>query len=1005
MAAVMSMHKLTAGQGYRYLTRHVAAGDAGLTAADSLSGYYAVSGNPPGRWYGTGLAGLGTERARLRPGDRVSEDAMAALFGRGHDPITGNPLGRPYPQFDATAAAAPGGPGAGRGRHAVVGYDMTFTVPKSVSVLWALGDEVTRREVYAAHHAAVASALEFVEARVIRTRVGQGGARQVKTAGMVAAGFDHWDTRTGDPNLHTHVVVANKVQGPDGAWRSVDGRTVHAAVVTVSELYDTLLADEVTRRLGVDWDLRARGSSRNPAFEITGIDDKLLTAFSSRSEAIHEAVQDWAEDFETAHGRAPSRVETTKARQHLTRATRPDKVVRPLADLLGGWADRARAVTGQEPLDVAAAALRGEPGRALRADDVGPEIREVLVAAVLEDVATRRSVWTTWNLGAAALRASKHLRMATPTERLTLLNEVTAAASRACVHLDDARDPDTRRVGESLFTTTELLAAEKVLLDAAEARTVAVPRQARLTGERFAGLAADQRAAIEAVCTSGRALDVLVGPAGAGKTTTLAALVGNWTDRMGPVVALAPSASAAHTLAAAIGAPAETTAKWLHESVGDGAAKRAADDAVLARALTGTPDRSRAGRMQAARAVLRERQEPWRFTRGQLVIIDEASLADTRTLATLTVQAREVGAKVLLVGDHAQRGAVGAGGAFGMLARRGPTAELTSLWRFTNPWEARASLELRRGHTAALDAYAAHGALHAGDLDTMLDTALEATAAAATGGRVAILQAVDTRTVRELNARVRADRILTGHVARDGGTTLHDGLTVSAGDRVVTRRNNRHLATPDGGYVRNGALWDVVAVDRDGTLHATPASRHSPEDGATAAVVRLPAGYVAEHVELGYATTTARSQGITVDESHTIATPGMGREDLYVAMTRGRHTNHTYVALPDDHHDCHPQTAAGPTAPTTTPAAPTPAAAARVAAPATGLVAGRDVLEQILATSHAERSATETWHDYHPDQPPPLPPLTHGGLGLSSAPRGPGLPALPAVPQLPGPSR
>ncbi len=85
---------------------------------------------------------------------------------------------------------------------------------------------------------------------MIRTRLGHGGAQQVATAGMIAAGFDHWDTRAGDPNLHTHVVVANKVQGPDGAWRSVDGRTVHAAVVTVSELYDTLLADEVTRRLG-----------------------------------------------------------------------------------------------------------------------------------------------------------------------------------------------------------------------------------------------------------------------------------------------------------------------------------------------------------------------------------------------------------------------------------------------------------------------------------------------------------------------------------------------------------------------------------------------------------------------------------------------------------------------------------------------------------------------------------------------------------------------------------
>jgi len=233
----MSMHKLTAGDGYAYLTRHVAAGDAGLDAGASLTAYYEQTGNPPGRWYGSGLGGLGSEAiGRVAPGDVVTESAMAAVFRDGHDPVTGGALGRPYPRFGTTQ------------RRAVVGYDLTFTVPKSVSVLWALADDATRTAVYAAHRAAVASALEFVEQTVIRTRVGDEGCRQVRTRGMVAAAFDHWDTRAGDPNLHTHVVIANKVQGPDGVWRSLDGRTVHAAVVTVSELYDALLADELTRR-------------------------------------------------------------------------------------------------------------------------------------------------------------------------------------------------------------------------------------------------------------------------------------------------------------------------------------------------------------------------------------------------------------------------------------------------------------------------------------------------------------------------------------------------------------------------------------------------------------------------------------------------------------------------------------------------------------------------------------------------------------------------------------
>lgn len=134
-----------------------------------------------------------------------------------------------------------------------------MTAPKSVSVLWALADDTTPVIVYDAHRAALASSLKFVEQRVIRTRIGDAGRHQVHTRGMVAAAFDHWDTRAGDPNLHAHVVIANKVQGPDGAWRSLDGRTVHAAVVTVSELYDALLADDLARRLPVEWTMRDRG--------------------------------------------------------------------------------------------------------------------------------------------------------------------------------------------------------------------------------------------------------------------------------------------------------------------------------------------------------------------------------------------------------------------------------------------------------------------------------------------------------------------------------------------------------------------------------------------------------------------------------------------------------------------------------------------------------------------------------------------------------------------------
>lgn len=953
----MSMHKLTAGDGYAYLTRHVAAGDAGLDAGASLTAYYEQTGNPAGHWYGEGLAGLGDGTRRLGPGDVVTEAAMTAVFRDGVDPLTDDALGRPHSRFDDGK------------RHAVVGYDLTFSAPKSVSVLWALADDATRVIVYDAHRAALASSLEFVEQRVIRTRIGDAGRHQVRTRGMVAAAFDHWDTRAGDPNLHTHVVIANKVQGPDGAWRSVDGRTVHAAVVTVSELYDALLADELARRLPVGWSMRDRGPRRNPAFEVDGIGEDLLAHFSTRAEAIHCAEQEWLAEFAASHGRAPTRVETTRARQHLTRATRPPKTVRPLADLLVDWANRARALTGLEPRDLAARALAGTYGRPLHAHDVGPEVRAAMVAQVLDDVSTRRSVWTTWNLGATAVRASKLLRMASPAERRELLNTITAEAAAACVHLDDNRDPMTRRVGESLFTSTELLGAERVLIDAAQT-TCAPHRPEEMLGaiqlrteHHLGGLAPDQRAAAVAVITSGRLLDVLVGPAGSGKTTTLAALTSFWRHGIGSVVGLAPSATAARALAESLGVPCETTAKWLHDSTGDGATARALRYAdAVARMATRDYRQQRAANEEHWR--LRAEQDQWRFSPGQLVIVDEASLADTRTLAAIVEQARAATAKVLLVGDHLQRGSVDAGGAFGMLARRGPTAELTSLWRFAHPWEARASLELRRAHPEALDAYEEHGAIASGGHDAMLDAAIDALATASEQGRVAVLQAVDNRTVRELNARIRADRIGTGDVA-PAGVSLHDGLTAGVGDRIVTRRNHRRLTTADG-FVRNGALWDVAAVMPDGALRVRPG-----ESDADARTVRLPADYVAEHVELGYATTIARTQGMTVDETHTIAAPGMGREDLYVAMSRGRHANRAYVVVGEPDPDCLPGHAPS---------------------------SGREVLEQILATIQAEPSATETWATYHPARAAPVVPPARPQQPWNAVPPQPARHRLTSVP-------
>jgi hypothetical protein len=281
-----------------------------------------------------------------------------------------------------------------------------------------------------------------------------------------------------------------------------------------------------------------------------------------------------------------------------------------------------------------------------------------------------------------------------------------------------------------------------------------------------------------------------------------------------------------------------------------------------------------------------------------LVIIDEATLAGTLTLDRLTALAVEAGAKVLLVGDWAQLQSVDAGGAFALLASARPdNPELNEVHRFTNEWEKTASLSLRFGRTEVIGTYLAKDRVRDGSTDEMMDAAYLAWAADVKDGRSSILVAEASETVKYLNRRARADRIIADPVG-DIEVTLADGTQASEGDLIITRRNNRRLQTLRGGWVRNGDRWTVTQVHEDGSMQVR---RVGSDVGGS---VTLPAAYVAEHVDLGYAVTAHRAQGITVDTSHVVVSRGTTRENFYVSMTRGREANIAYVALdtPDDGH-------------------------------------------------------------------------------------------------------
>lgn len=934
----VSMRVMSAGDGYKYLLKTVAAGDGDRSLSTPLTRYYDADGTPPGRWMGSGLTGLGA--GQIAEGDEVREVQLQLLVGMGRDPITGEALGRAYPVYAAaverikarTAALDPSLGPAERGaaiaiieaeesqhgtRRAVAGYDFTFSIPKSASVLWAVADAGTQSLIADAHHAAVAEMVAHMEREVAATRTGaiagDGAVAQVDVHGLVATAYDHYDSRAGDPHLHTHVVISNKVQTVlDNKWRSLDGRPMHQAVVALSELHEAIFADHLTRMLGVEWESREMGRDRNPAWAISAVPEELVVEFSTRARHINIEADRLIAEYVAAQGHRPTPAGMMKLRAQATLSTRPAKEVHSLAELTTEWRTRAGRVLGTDATDWARTIARHDAPPLLRADDLPLDVIRSLGQSVVAAVGEKRSTWRRWNLLAEAARQTMRDRFATTQDREAIVGMVVDAAEAASLRLTPpelASSPAVfRRSDESsvfrprhstVYSSGELLAAEDRLLELAHTGTgpsVALgtieritrrpDRQGRMLGE-------DQAAALAQIAVSGLVVDVLVGPAGSGKTTAMNALRRAWEAEhgTGSIVGLAPSAGAAQVLAEDLGITAENTAKWWQNHLATGES----------------------------------------FRTGQLVILDEASLAGTLSLDRITALAASSGAKVLLVGDYAQLQSVDAGGAFGLLVHaRGDAPELVDVHRFTHAWEKTASLDLRHGRADVIDTYDTNNRVRDGGTEAMLDAAYDAWCTDLLAGKATVLVSDSNESVAALNNRARTDLILEGTVRGPREAELHDGARAAIGDTVITRRNDRRLRAARG-WVRNGDRWTVTDVRTDGSMVL---QREGRTWGAT---VLLPAGYVAEHLDLGYAVTSYRAQGITTDTAHVLVASGMTRENLYVAMTRGRETNIAYVAVdkPDVAHDApHPGDSADAT--------------------------GRSVLYGVLQHVGAERSAHET---------------------------------------------
>ncbi len=855
---MISIRRVSLGGGYRYLLRSVAAGDGAGEGANPLARYYASSGTPPGVFMGAGLAHLDGGRG-VTPGTQVSEEHLERMFAACADPVSGEPVG-----------AAPRAP---RGGAPVAGFDITCSPAKSVSVAWALADEATQALIYGCHRRAVEVVLAYAEAEVFRSRSGTNGVVEEDVDGVVAVSFSHWASRSDDPQLHDHLLTWARAKcSSDGRWRTLDSRALYKAVTTLSELYDGALADLLTGALGVGWEERERRHSARARFEVAGVPEALLAEFSQRAGQVAAHVAELRAQFAAAHGRGPTAVEDMRLHQVATIATRPAKSHASLQELTEGWRARAgRHVPMALHLSWVASLAGRNDLPLLCSDDLGEAILADAARAVLEAVSGRHATFSRMNVLAEAHRVLHGVRFQSPADRVEVAERVSRLALGASLPVAGPdvchtpalyRRPDgssrLRPESRALYTTQALVDAEARLLAAGRCQeapavsvaTVARTCQGRLPGRSYA-LSTGQALAVEKVATSGRALDVLVGPSGTGKSTTMAGLRATWEAEHGPgsVLGLAPTAAAAEVLAAELGTTTENTAKWLteHRRVPELSARRGR---LAAQAANGAMAFSARARLGDALAGMDQAIAARRLQAGQLVIVDEASLAGTFALDELVSAAREAGAKVVLVGDSAQLSAMEAGGAFRLLvADRGDLVpELGDVQRFRAEWEKGASLGLRLGKEDAIVAYEAHGRVTGGEREALLDALYRAWKADIDQGRESLMVAPDSATVSELNGRARADRVALGLVA-EAGLTVADGQRAGVGDEVVTRDNNRLLSSGRG-WVKNGDRWLVRATNADGSM----AVRRLDGKGE----VVLPAAYVREHVELAYATTAYR---------------------------------------------------------------------------------------------------------------------------------------------------
>ncbi|HUZ50910.1 MAG TPA: MobF family relaxase, partial [Streptosporangiaceae bacterium] len=779
--------------------------------------------------------------------------------------------------------------------------------------------EQVAEDIWAAIMEGNAAALDYLQREAGQTRSGyHPGGRWEDARQWVIASFRQHTSRDGDPQLHVHNLILHKVQREsDGQWRALDSMSLYRHRPAASAIAALAAENALTRRFGVRWVPRRDGHGR----EIAGVAQGLMDMFSSRRQSIGPVTARLARAYEAQFGRAPDARALAGLRQWANHATRRGKDAEPLdlAALVRHWAAQASASESGalEPLAPAVmnTSAPGAPPAPATPANTDPEQTgaltdtqsQRLIQEAVAAVQAAQPAWTEADLiRHLGERLPANIGAMSPQDAAALLPDLARQALATEAILLAApewpRVPDTlrRASGESLYIphgatryatgaqldlearllaraqepgaphlepaiTAHLLGAKQAHLEAQLRADTTAPDA--ITEHTGSGLRADQAAAAYHALTSARRAEVIAGPAGSGKTRTVAEMARIWRDAgPGDVIGLTTSQTAANVLKEAGVTEAWNTARFL-------------------------------GHLDGRREAL----PPRPVAPGSLLILDEASMMSLADLAAILAIARARDCKVVTTGDHQQLAAVEGGGGMAMLARRLGFVQLAEPQRFTRAWEREATLRLRAGDVTVLADYDNHGRLRGGTPEETIEQAYQGWLADHLDGTDTILIARTEDQARELSRRARDDLIRYGRVSAGPHVRLTCGQHASAGDLIMARRNAcpGHPASPSRELTNRDVLQVTSTTAGPGGTRAEVRrlTGHDPETGRPcwSAPFCVPRRYLADHAALAYATTQHAALGRTTGTAHVLV-DGLGdRQGLYVAMSRGQQANYAYV--------------------------------------------------------------------------------------------------------------